>query len=388
VADGVGSAVHSDLGAQTATQSLLDYCNKKIRGNSSVESIKQILRDGYEFAFKKVQNLAARRKRPITEFDTTLSAAVYNGDVIVFAHAGDGGIIVGYEDGQIKPITKRQKGEDGYTVRPLRAGRESWEFGVSKEGVVSVLLLTDGMLDGLVQPNLLNLPETREDLVSGNFTDEDCYVTATEFFVNPYSVFRNPMVENPEEYLEFIVRGDLEEKDERRIFQCVRNGYEYLLGTDGSRKIWELYGENNYILKAMRNISDDKSIVAIIDGNKKVKGQEESYYFEPDWDDLQERYNVLLYDQTLSTEVDDLPLMELEAPVEMLEPDATDEPDTTGEPAPMDETVPLEEPVLILEPADSDKPDIQLEVAPHKLVLESVDDSAPPEQVLKLEPVE
>ena len=59
------------------------------------------------------------------------------------------------QTGEIKALTNRQKGADGVSVRPLRAGSTSWEFGVSQEAAAGVLLVTDGLLDGVIEPNLL-----------------------------------------------------------------------------------------------------------------------------------------------------------------------------------------------------------------------------------------
>lgn len=98
-----------------------------------------------------------------------MSAVIYNGKKIIYAHAGDGGIIVRQTNGIVKPVTKRQKGADGTSVIPLRAGEHSWEIGTYSGNVAAVLLVTDGMLDGVFQPTLLNLPSSTMELARGDF---------------------------------------------------------------------------------------------------------------------------------------------------------------------------------------------------------------------------
>ena len=69
----------------------------------------------------QLQQYVEKNQGSIQEDDTTLSAVVYDGNSLVYGHAGDGGIIVRCQNGKSKTITQRQKGADGRSVRPLRS---------------------------------------------------------------------------------------------------------------------------------------------------------------------------------------------------------------------------------------------------------------------------
>ena len=52
VADGVGSAVHSDIGSKMAVDALFAFCNEHIKRGYSIEQMLQVLQQGYEYAFQ------------------------------------------------------------------------------------------------------------------------------------------------------------------------------------------------------------------------------------------------------------------------------------------------------------------------------------------------
>ena len=50
------------------------------------------------------------------------------------------------------------------------------------------MLVTDGMLERVVLPHLLNLPTTREEIQNPDRRKTNVYLSATEFFKNPYCI--------------------------------------------------------------------------------------------------------------------------------------------------------------------------------------------------------
>ncbi len=294
-ADGVGSALHSEIGSNVAVETLCDYCLSNMDDYMQDYQMEELLRLGYEYAFKQVVKCADRRNDNIADYDTTLSAALYNGKKVIYGHSGDGGILARLYDGRTIPLTTRQKGADGTSVRPLRAGADSWAFGTAYD-IAGVLLLTDGMLDGVFQPALLNLPPDMVSFARGDYPKDNAYITASEFFLNPYSVYKYGKVKNKEAFLKKYITGKLDTDDENRFRLCLMNAYKHMLGAEASEEIANGFtGEHIYAVLALVNVTDDKTVVGML--NEKMSGttQDLSYYHEPDWKQKTKIYNSLLY---------------------------------------------------------------------------------------------
>lgn len=299
VADGVGSAPHSDIGSKLAVEKLYEYCDNNIKKGMGQMDVEDVLCAGYEYAMETIQKYADSHDKKIENYDTTLSAVIYNGKKIVYAHAGDGGIIVRQTNGIVKPVTKRQKGADGTSVIPLRAGEHSWEIGTYSGNVAAVLLVTDGMLDGVFQPTLLNLPSSTMELARGDFSQDNVYIAAAEFFMNPYAVYKNPKIKGAESFLHTFLEGDLLPKDQDSFLQCMDAAYTRLFNKKTSREICESLKEVYFVVGAVKNVRDDKSVVCLINETIEVVPQDKKYYLEPDWVWLQECYEALVYGKKL-----------------------------------------------------------------------------------------
>lgn len=308
VADGVGSAAHSDIGSRTAVENLCEYCKKHIKLGMTEEEMEDILRSGYEYAFEAVLRYAEDAKDAIEEYDTTLSSALYNGDRVIYGHAGDGGILIRQCDGQIKPITKRQKGADGSSVLPLRTGISSWDFGIVEEKTAAVLLATDGMLDGVFQPVLVNLPSDISSLARGDFSNDHAYITASEFFMNPDTVYQNPLISDADAFVGRYLQGDLDREDEEIFLDCIQAGYRKMFDGKDAMELCDGISKYYYAVWALTNVTDDKSVVCMMNETAKVSPQNMEYYQEPNWKCRQESYNALLYGGSMPTVPFDDPL--------------------------------------------------------------------------------
>lgn len=299
VADGVGSAPHSDIGSKLAVEKLYEYCDNNIKKGMGQMDVEDVLCAGYEYAMETIQKYADSHDKKIENYDTTLSAVIYNGKKIIYAHAGDGGIIVRQTNGIVKPVTKRQKGADGTSVIPLRAGERSWKIGTYSGNVAAVLLVTDGMLDGVFQPTLLNLPSSTMELARGDFSQDNVYIAAAEFFMNPYAVYKNSKIKGAENFLHTFLEGNLLPKDQDSFLQCMDAAYTKLFNKKTSREIGESLKEVYFVVGAVKNVRDDKSVVCLINETIEVVPQEKKYYLEPDWVWLQECYEALVYGKKL-----------------------------------------------------------------------------------------
>ena len=294
VADGVGSAAKSDIGSKMAVEGLFAYCNEHVKRSQTNEDLELILKEGYTYAMQQITDYAVRHGEQLSDFDTTLSSVLYNGEQVVFGHAGDGGIIARYSDGHIEPITERQKGADEISVRPLRAGESSWAFGSVLGNVASVLLVTDGMLDGVMQPNLLNLPKSKMQLVRRNYPKNHVYVTAAEFFMNPYCVFANSKVHHPEKLLQHFLQGNLSEEDDRQFVQCMQNGSDKMFQEKDVVQLCQMIINRCMAIRMLEQVEDDKSLVCLINEKQKVQPQTLRYYREPNWRWLNDCMQALL----------------------------------------------------------------------------------------------
>ncbi len=308
VADGIGSAAHSDIGSDLAVRSLYSYCDDHIFQSMTESEIENVLLEGYTHALEQIEKYVKEHNEEISEYDTTLSAVIYDGKTVIYGHAGDGGIVIRCHDGNIKPITKRQKGADGISVRPLRSGSTSWEFGTVQEGVAAVLLVTDGMLDGVIQPVLVNLPQDHMSLVRKDFDNNNIYVTAAEFFMNPYDLYFNKTIKNPDIFMSHLLEGNLLKKDQDIFLDCIMAGYNRWFKKNEVIDLCNGIKKYYYAVWAISNVTDDKSIVCIMDEKANINPQDISFYQEPNWAWRQESYNALLYGQAMPPIPSDDPL--------------------------------------------------------------------------------
>ncbi len=298
VADGVGSAPYSDIGSKLAVESLCEFCQQKIDSSMSKQQLEELLRQGYEYAWRKTVAYVEKENGLIDDYDTTLSAVLYDGRDVIYGHAGDGGIIAKMYDGTIKPITERQKGADGTSVRPLRAGEISWSFGIYEKPAAAVLLATDGMLDGVFQPNLLNLPSDAISMARGDFQRNNAYITAAEFFMNPNGIYMNKKIKNPDQFMKKYMIGILGKEDRDFFLECMKENYAKMLGRNGMTEVLKRLSECQ-VLPALVKVTDDKSVVCLMNERANVTPQGIEYYYEPDWRWRNECHKALLYNRPM-----------------------------------------------------------------------------------------
>lgn len=152
VADGVGSCALSDLGADTAVNSVVDYLKKELQKPNAAKlnshTAGSILRSAMQFAYEQVEQVAVTFEQLLYSLQSTLTVVIYDGSNLYFAHAGDDGIVALTEDGILAMATNRHKGEDASSVYPLQE-KSTWEFGMVPN-TVAFVLATDGVLDAFV----------------------------------------------------------------------------------------------------------------------------------------------------------------------------------------------------------------------------------------------
>lgn len=289
VADGVGSARNAQTGSKIAIESIYKFCKEYMPLDDDPESIAAMLKTAYNYAFKQIYNEALKSNQELESYDTTLSAAIYMPNAgIVYGHAGDGAIIGLDVSGKYISITRPQKGYDGISVIPLRSfGRRSWEFGLYDGELVSVMLVTDGMLD-ILSPTILSHPD---------YNRTEIYVPLASFFADSAGI-----PEKPEEQEK--LRKDIHEfasgntlNDEAIFYKRLNESYcGHILDIARSKEIIDSIKAKNFPVQLMRLEQDDKSVACIINlflGKNAFcsNNPPESYYEEPDWNKLQALYD-------------------------------------------------------------------------------------------------
>ncbi len=280
VADGVGSAANSGDGARLAVETLMSYVEDNLLPESGNEAIEKLLRNAFEKVLGTIEQEAQRTGETLESYDTTLSAVIYDTSGIIYAHSGDGAVIVLTNDGRYVSITSPQKGEDGFSVIPLRFGINTWETGSFEGSPAAVMLMTDGVLEGMC--NYL-LREGAESLV---------YVPLAAFFADPVG-FRTE--ETAASSVELI--GDLltcEEPDSDAFYDRLSEIYKEHLGS-GEKDVVDQLRKNGFAPAFIRRINDDRTLVGIINTSSAPADREPSYYAEPDWKALRESWDRKAY---------------------------------------------------------------------------------------------
>ena len=234
VADGVGSAKHSDVGSKLAVENAVLVCEMHIMAETPPDEILDIIRAGYAAALYAIENEAALQERPPDQFDTTLTLAVLVDDTLYYGHSGDGGIIALTAEGLYTQVTKQQRDSDG-RVYPLFF-QDMWEFGIYDKKVSSVLLATDGMYEPFFPVYIRNDPVS-------------IYVHLAQFF------------------MDYRQAG----------FDCHKA--LYLRAKE--------YMENI----PPKQVGDDKTVVVLINPTVHAARQPEEYYAQLDWADLKRRHD-------------------------------------------------------------------------------------------------
>ena len=249
IADGLGSAQYSGVGSKTAVQSIIDYLSNYKFSDWNVDELRRILKEAFDSAKKSIEQVSQENGIHIQEYDTTLTAAIYNGNQIVYAHVGDGGIVQLCDTGEYAQLTTVQKGEEFNSVQPLR-NEKAWVFGVSEENVCAFAMFTDGVYD-VVCPWLLASEEQK-------------------IYVNYVRLYMDMNI--------------IEANSEDDFISLKENAERFLLSEFNA------------------SITDDKTVAVVVNTDTIPALQPEEYYNEPEWDALKQKIDEKLYSQETITE--------------------------------------------------------------------------------------
>lgn len=233
VADGLGSERYSQVGSQVAAETFVSWCRAHLAACEGAQALEAMMREAYYACYDAVAARAAEMGESVTEFDSTLCTAIFNGDALFWGQSGDSGLVACLNDGTYVPVTAMQRDEQG-RVFPL-CFDDHWEFG-HLEGVATCLLATDGVLEGMLAPPVV------ERFAGISLDREKCHL-----FLHPHE-------------------GDAEHVDKlQQQAEAFLAGYPRGL------------------------IDDDKTLVVICDDAELPARQPDAYYAAPDWDEIRRK---------------------------------------------------------------------------------------------------
>lgn len=155
IADGVGSCALSHYGAAIATESATSFLKEIFDENDSDQFedkwVGDTLRAAMHHALQSVKRASEEMEQLEYSFQSTLTIAIYNGDILYISHAGDDGIVALTEEGRVELVTSRIKGEEASSVYPLQAGPSYWQVLKVDRYVNGFVMATDGVLDAFVR---------------------------------------------------------------------------------------------------------------------------------------------------------------------------------------------------------------------------------------------
>lgn len=155
VADGLSSSAHSDIASQIAAKVVVEYCLKRIKSDTTGSLILIILNQAFDEALFEIKKIA---RDAISDYDTTLSVAVFISGVVYTGQVGDSSIIALREDGLFECVTQTQNGEGEGKDRPTfpLGATQKWDFKEYGFKAKALYLATDGVLNKLMPPRLEN----------------------------------------------------------------------------------------------------------------------------------------------------------------------------------------------------------------------------------------
>jgi len=241
VADGVGSCKYSDVASDIAVNTSVRICLDEIKNGGDNCDLLKVIEKAFAQAEREIDERSLSENHLITDYDTTLSLAIYDGKHITYGHSGDGGIVGLTNDGDYVKITTPQKKEGIYVI-PLRSGKDTWIIDRANGEFASVLLATDGVYD-IFFPYLLKGQNV------------EVYVPLIRYFMD------NNIFKMSKETADAVGK---ERKDYINSDNC-------------------------------SSITDDKTIVVLVNGDVQPTVKDDGFYAEPDWESLQLEWNKKAY---------------------------------------------------------------------------------------------
>ena len=151
LADGAGSATHSDIGAKFACEAIIN--NIERRFNKLYETDLPLLKKRLvNSVMLRLYNSAKKKKVDISQFGSTLLFIAIQGNRVLAGHIGDGVIGAISNDGKISVLSEPERGEYANTTFFTTSSDSKSHFRIYKfkvDDYKSFFLMSDGAADCL-----------------------------------------------------------------------------------------------------------------------------------------------------------------------------------------------------------------------------------------------
>jgi hypothetical protein len=155
VADGLGSASHSELGAQLATSVACDAAAQFLDGPATEARLKAAVWGGAAAARRALERRALEENLALSTLACTLIVVAVQGDCVAAAHIGDGGVVADGADG-IALLSAPDASEYANEVAPLTG--EKWSDALRLSGALAHVRSLAVFTDGCQRAALRKLP--------------------------------------------------------------------------------------------------------------------------------------------------------------------------------------------------------------------------------------
>jgi hypothetical protein len=149
VADGLGSAAQSRLGARTAGRRAVEFTSLALSGTppSDGKGWFALLADAFKYARAGLEALADQGAVDINDYATTLLLAVLSPRLVATAQIGDGAIVTLGKDGLLETLSAPQVGEYANHTFPLTLpdAPQTAVYTLWDKEVKGLALFTDGL---------------------------------------------------------------------------------------------------------------------------------------------------------------------------------------------------------------------------------------------------
>ena len=100
IADGLGSAVSSQVGSQLAAAGAVAYVDQELSKAVPLDEASwiQLVRDSFISARNRIEEDAQKNQAALRDYSTTLILAILTDDWLVTGHIGDGAVVASLED--------------------------------------------------------------------------------------------------------------------------------------------------------------------------------------------------------------------------------------------------------------------------------------------------
>jgi serine/threonine protein phosphatase PrpC len=158
LADGAGSALHAELGAQAAVQASVDWLLTNLENDQPMECCEwtEVIWGSFQNARSALEQLAEEQDETLRAFATTLTCLVATPDRLVVGQLGDGAVVAAGENGDLNTVTTLQRGEYANETNFLTQDQalDLVSIQVIDEQVQALAVMSDGLTRlALKRPN-------------------------------------------------------------------------------------------------------------------------------------------------------------------------------------------------------------------------------------------